>query len=212
MSRRRGFVTLALMKLVGLTGGIASGKSTVSRMFSARGAAIVDADAVYHELVRAQDGKPSALARQIEARFPGVLHDNGELDRAALGARVFAAAAERQALGEITHPRVAGAVAEKMAELAARGVTLVLYDVPLLFERRLEEGMHATIVVWVPREVQLARLCARDRLTLEAAEARLKAQLPLDAKRRRATYVIDNSGSQADTETQVETVWSALAG
>jgi dephospho-CoA kinase len=198
------------VRIFGLTGGIASGKSTVAAMLRELGAELIDADAVYHDLIEPKDGAPSELAARIGERFPGVLGANGVLDRRALGARVFADKGELQALGAITHPAVAAESARRVGELAARGVTRVVYDVPLLYERGLDKGMEGVIVVWVPRATQLARLIPRDGISPDAAEQRLASQLPLDEKRARATWVVDNSGAREDTRRQVQQIWRGI--
>ena len=194
------------MRLIGLTGGIASGKSTVSRALRALGAEVLDADVLAREVV--EPGTPGLAA--VAARFPGVVGADGRLDRAALGARVFADPAERAALNALLHPRIAEAFLARTAELAARGVDTVVYDAPLLVENRLHERMDGVVLVWVPRDVQKARLMARDGLDAAAAEARLAAQLPLDDKRRFATWLVDNSGSEDATRARVEQVWRAI--
>ncbi len=198
------------MRLIGLTGGIASGKSAVAHMLRELGAVVLDADAIYHRLIAPQDGQASPLSQRIAARFAGVLKDDGNLDRAELGAQVFADPEKRAQLNAMAHPAVAEEVGRESAALAARGVSLVIYDVPLLFERGLEVGMAGVIVVWAPRDTQLQRLIARDGLTREQAEARLNAQMSLDEKRRRATWVIDNSGDVAATRRQVAALWQTL--
>jgi dephospho-CoA kinase len=204
------------MKLVGLTGGFASGKSTVRQMFRLYGADVLDADAIYHDLIAPKVGGPrplpreSSLAREIDARFPGVLGVDGVIDRSALGRRVFDDAEERKALERIAHPRVAQEVARRVEALEAQGSPVVIYDVPLLFEAHLEMTLQGIIVVWVPRQVQLQRLVQRDGITAEAAVKKLAAQLPLDDKRRRATWVVDNSGPLAETRQQVERLWKQL--
>ena len=206
------------MKLVGLTGGFASGKSTVRQMLQLLGTDVLDADAIYHGLIAPKAAGPTALphesslAREIDARFPGVLGADGVIDRQALGRRVFADPDERKALERITHPRVAQEVARKVETLKAQGSPLVVYDVPLLFEAHLEVTLQGIIVVWVPRAIQLQRLTQRDGITAEAAQKKLAAQLPLDEKRKRATWVIDNSGPLAETRTQVERLWKQLRG
>ncbi len=196
--------------MIGLTGGIASGKTTVHRMLEELGASVLDADAIYHDLIRARGGAPSDLARAVADRFPGVRRGDGELDRKALAARVFASPDERRALDAIAHPAVGRETARRIGELADRGVELVVYDVPLLFEAGLAPGMNGVIVVWVPHEVQLARLMGRDRIDRAAAETRIASQLPLDEKRRRATWVIDSSGTLDATRAQVEALWRRL--
>lgn len=194
------------MHVFGLTGGIASGKSTVSRMLREMGAHVLDADVIAREVV--EPGTPGLAA--VAARFPGVLTPEGRLDRARLGTRVFGDAAERAALNRIIHPLVSQASLEKMQALAAQGLERVIYDVPLLIENGLHAGMEGVILVWVPRPVQQARLMARDGLDEAAAEARLASQLPLDDKRPHATWIIDNSGDLASTRAQVERVWQAV--
>lgn len=194
-------------RIVGLTGGIGSGKSTVARFFEARGAAIIDADRLAREAVL--PGTPGFAA--VVARFgPGVLGPGGDLDRAALGRIVFGDEEARRALNAIVHPEVARLAAERMAALSAAGRALIVYDVPLLFENGLERYLPETIVVSVPEEIQRARVRARDGLSPEEIEARLRAQLPLADKAARATYVIDNSGSLADTEASVDALWKNL--
>jgi dephospho-CoA kinase len=194
------------LRLFGLTGGIASGKSTVSRMLRELGAHVLDADVIAREVV--EPGTPGLAA--IAARFPNVLTPDGRLDRAKLGARVFADPAERAALNAIIHPLVGQAFLEKMQALAAQGLERVIYDVPLLIENGLQGGMDGVLLIWVPRHLQKARLMARDGLDEGAAEARIGAQLPLDDKRRHATWIVDNSGDLASTRAQVEQVWQAM--
>ncbi len=198
------------MELIGLTGGIASGKSTVSNTLRQLGAELLDADAVYHELIAARDGHPSPLAATIGERFPGVLTANGSIDRCALGARVFGDPAELAALSAIAHPAVAQSGAQRVAELAARGVPVAVYDVPLLYERNLAAGMAGVILVWVPRAIQLERLMARDGIDGAAAERKLATQMSLDGKRDRATWVIDNSGTPESTRRQAEELWQRI--
>jgi dephospho-CoA kinase len=204
---------LAAVKCVGLTGGIASGKSTVAGILRDRGAPVIDADAVYHELIRPHAGRPSALARRIGARFAGVVDpDSGAVDRRRLGQRVYVDAAERAELEALTHPAVAAAVGRRLAALQRQGTTVALYEVPLLFEKGLDAGLDGTVLVWVPMQEQVRRLCRRDGLSEAEAHQRLAAQMPLDAKRARATWVIDNSGSLQQTAEQAQHVWTLLAG
>lgn len=194
------------MHVFGLTGGIASGKSTVTRMLRELGAEVLDADVLAREVV--EPGTPGLA--DVAARFPGVLGPDGRLDRVKLGARVFSDATERAALNAIIHPRVREAFLEKVQALEARGVERVIYDVPLLIEAGMHEWMEGVAVVWVPRDLQKARLMSRDGLDAAGAEGRLAAQLPLDSKRAHATWVIDNSGDLAATRAQVESVWRAM--
>lgn len=198
------------MQLIGLTGGIASGKSTVSAMLRRRGVAVIDADATYHTLISPDAGRPSSLAQAIAERFEGVLHADGTVDRARLGSIVFADPESRRELEALTHPAVAAAVAAQVARLRDAGASRVVYDVPLLYERGLQESMEGVIVVWIPRALQLSRLMARDGVTREEGERRLASQMSLDAKRALATWVIDNSGPFEHTEQQVEDLYQRL--
>jgi dephospho-CoA kinase len=192
---------------VGLTGGIASGKSTVAAMLREMGAAVVDADALAREVV--EPGEP-ALA-EIARRFgPGVIAADGRLDRAALARIVFADEEARRDLGAITHPRVAALAAERTRALADAGAPIVFYEAALLVENGLHRGLSALIVVAVPPEVQLERLIRRDGLSADEARARLAAQLPLAEKIRVADYVIDNAGTVEDTRRQVEALYRKL--
>jgi dephospho-CoA kinase len=194
------------MKLYGLTGGIASGKSTVSQMFRSLGAELIDADQIAREVV--EPGQP-ALA-EIAACFPGVLTPDGRLDRAALGKRVFADESDRLTLNAIIHPRIQQAVAARTQALEERGVAQVLYDAPLLIENGLHHAMNGVILVAVPPEVQQARLVARDGLSSQEAQARIASQLPLEEKRRHATWVVDNTGSLEATRAQVDAIWREI--
>ncbi|WP_037583912.1 dephospho-CoA kinase [Stigmatella aurantiaca] len=194
------------MRIYGLTGGIASGKSTVSGMLRELGAHVLDADAIAREVV---EPGTQGLA-EVAARFPGVLGPDGRLDRAKLGARVFGDPAERAALNALLHPRIREAFLEKTQALDAQGVERVLYDAPLLIENGLHVGLDGVVLVWVPRPLQKERLKARDALEDAAAEARLASQLPLDDKRPHATWMVDNSGDREATRAQVKEVWRAL--
>jgi dephospho-CoA kinase len=196
------------VRLVGLTGGIASGKSTVSEMFRALGAEIIDADQVARDLVR--PGQP-ALA-EIAERFAGTVDAAGHLDRAALAERIFSDPADRAALNAILHPRIQAEVRRRTEALQLLGVDLVLYDAALLIENGLHHAMDKVVVVWLPRDVERARLMARDGLSEAEAEARLQAQAPLDDKRAVASWVVDNSGTRKQTQAQVEAIWKALHG
>jgi dephospho-CoA kinase len=194
------------MDLFGLTGGIATGKSTVAGLLRERGVEVLDADQVARELV--EPGQP--LLEAIAARFPGVLNPAGRLDRATLGARIFADPRERRALDELIHPRIQARVLEATLALAARGVPLVVYDAPLLIENRLHEGMQGVVLVVTTEATQLARLMARDGIDEAQARARIAAQLPLEGKRRFATWVVDNGGSPESTRGQVDRVLAAM--
>jgi dephospho-CoA kinase len=194
------------MRVVGLTGGIASGKSTVTAMFRELGAPVIDADEVARDVV--EPGTPGLA--EVARRFPGVVDASGRLDRAALGQRVFADPAERRALEAIVHPRIREEVARRMEALARTGVTVVLYDAALLIENELHRGMDGVIVVSAPESLQRSRLAARDGLDDAAITARLAAQLPLADKRAHATWVVDNGGSLDETRAQVRRIWDQI--
>jgi len=179
------------VRVVGLTGGIASGKSTFAALLRERGAPVVDADVLSREAVA--PGSPT-LARIVEAFGPLAVSSDGTLDRRWLGARVFSDAGERARLEAITHPAVRDGMLAEVARLDAAGHPLVFYDVPLLYEVGLEASLDSVVVVWTPRPVQLERLMRRDGLGRVEAEARLAVQLPLDEKAARADFVIDNQG------------------
>jgi len=195
-------------KVVGLTGGIGSGKSTVARLLAAHGARIIDADVLARQVL--DPGSPALEA--VRTRFGSEVFDaNGVLDRKALGARVFGDPEARAALNAIVHPDVARRAMEAMAQLMAEDVPVIVYDVPLLYENGLDRSIPFVVVVHVPRDVQKARVFGRDGLSEAEIDARIAAQLPLDDKAKRAHHVIDNSGSLEQTEAQVAALWSTLS-
>ena len=201
-------------KLIGLSGGIGSGKSTVTKLLAELGATTVDADAIVHELQA--PGTP--LLRAIAAAFgEGVLRADGSLDRAALGALVFRDPAARARLGALVHPPVVAEMVRRTEQAVAAGAPVVVLDIPLFFEgQKAGTGAasalpyDATVLVWVPRELQIARTVARDGCDVAEAERRVAAQMPIDEKRALATHVIDNSGTPAETRAQVEALWRQL--
>ena len=195
------------LHLFGLTGGIGSGKSTVGRRFRARGLPVIDAD----ELAREAVAKGSRGLAEIVERFgDGVLDAHGELDRKKLAARVFADDDARRALNAITHPRVGELSIARTAALDAAGEPLACYEVPLLFEAGLDAALAPVVVVAAPLETQVARAVARDGSSPSDVLARVRAQLPLDEKVRRATFVIDNAGSLEQTLAQADDVLDAI--
>jgi len=198
-----------MTRVVGLTGGVASGKSTVAAMLAQRGAAVVDADRLAREVVSpGSDG----LAEVVAEFGPAVLDGRGELDRGALAAIVFADERRRRRLEAITHPRIRALLAQRIAQALAEQPPLVVADVPLLFESGLERDVDGVLLVYAPADVQVARLQARDRLDARAAGRRLRAQMPIEEKRRRATWVIDNAGTVEATAAAVDAWWHAVAG
>jgi len=202
-------------RIVGLTGGIASGKSTVARMLTELGATVIDADAIVHELQA--PGSP-LLGEIVEAFGPGILTPDGALDRPALGALVFGDADARERLGRIVHPKVGAEMLRRIATARESGAALIVLDIPLLFEGRArgsgsaaQMALDATILVTVPERTQVERQMERDGCDREEALRRIRSQLPLEEKRSLADYVIDNSGSRAETERQVREVVAAFS-
>ncbi len=194
-------------RIIGLTGGIASGKSTVAKILRELGAPIVDADQVARDVV--EPGTPAL--EEIVARFgPEVVDADGRLERKRLGDIVFADDDARAALNAIIHPRIAAASQQRIAALAAAGEPIVVYEAALIVENKLTSWMEALIVVSVSRDVQVQRLMARDGIDAIAAEARLAAQLPLEDKVAVADYVVDNSGTLEQTRAQVERLWARI--
>jgi len=194
------------LKVFGLTGGIGSGKSTVAQLFDARGVPVVDADALAREVV-----VPGAPANaDIAAAWPEAIAADGTIDRKRLGDIVFKDATARARLEAILHPRIAAAAAARLAALAAEGHRLALYEATLLVESGRWREFDGLIVVTASNETQIARAMARDQLSRSQAEARLRAQLPTEDKVRVATHVIDNDGSRAATEAQVDALLARL--
>jgi dephospho-CoA kinase len=189
--------------VIGLTGGIASGKSTVARLLAAKGAAIVDADLIARQVV--EPGQP-ALAELIARFGSAILAPDGTLDRKRLGAIAFSDPAARADLNRITHPRIGAASAQAVAKWSDAGAGVVFYEAALLVENRTHSNMAALIVVSATPETQLARVMARDKLTREDAEKRLASQLSLADKVKVATWVIHNDGDEAALAAEVDRV------
>jgi dephospho-CoA kinase len=177
--------------LFGLTGGLASGKSSVAARWKARGLPIIDADVMAREIVA--PGTP-ALSEIVATFGPEVLLADGSLDRKKVGAIVFADADARKKLELMTHPRIAARMLERAGELEAAEEPLGCYEAPLLVERGFADLCRPLVVVAVDERTQVARAMARDELTEDEVRARLTAQLPLATKIAAADYVIDNSG------------------
>ena len=194
--------------LVGLTGSIATGKSTVSQMFAHLGARVIDADLLAREVV--MPGQP-AYAKIVEEFGAGVVQEDGHLDRKTLGAVVFADPAKRKRLEEITHPAIRvrqQRILSVLEEEDHEGI--VIWDVALLFETGGVARMDRVVVVYTDPDTELARLMARDGIREEQARARMATQMPVAEKAKRAHYVIDNSGERVDTERQVKAVYESL--
>jgi dephospho-CoA kinase len=205
---------LAMTCILGLSGGIGSGKSTVTRFLAELGATTIDADAIVHE----QQAAGMPMLGEIASAFGDeVIAADGSLDREALGAIVFKDASARARLGAIVHPPVIAEMMSRAKAAVEAGDPLVVLDIPLLFEGRQSGrgsgavmNFDATVCVWVSRAVQLERTMARDGCSAEEAERRIAAQLPIDEKRAMADHVIDNSGAVEDTYAQVEALVEQL--
>jgi dephospho-CoA kinase len=177
-------------------------------MFAELGAHLISADAIARQVV--EPGGP--VLAEIERVFgPQVLDGQGRLDRAGLRRRIFGDAKARRRLDALVHPAVAERLREELEVVRAQdpaGVAMV--DVPLLFETSTQDRYHAVVVVWAPPETQIQRLMERDGVPRAEAERSLEAQMPLDEKRRRAHFVVDNSDGLQETRNQVEAVWRRL--
>lgn len=196
------------MRLIGLTGNIASGKSAVAAMLARRGATIIDADVLARDAVT--QGSP-ALEAIVGKWGRDVLDDQGNLDRAALRHVVFDNQTDLDALNEIVHPDVARRRAEAIAAARQRGDKVVVSVIPLLFERHLADQFDSIVLVDAPRSERLDRI-VRDRGIDETEAMKMIAsQMPSDLKRARADYVIENSGTLKDLEDEVSRVWDALS-
>jgi dephospho-CoA kinase len=194
--------------VVGLTGGIASGKSTVSKLFDRAGAVVIDADLIARQVV--EPGKPAW--EEIRAQFGRqVFKPGGALDRERLGDIVFHNSHLRRKLEAIIHPRVRAQMDKMLRKLAmSKPESVVLLDVPLLLETGMDKGLAEVIVVYAPAAVQRRRLMLRDGFSADQAQARIDAQMPMEQKRSRATVVIDNGGDLAETEKQAMAIYRDL--
>lgn len=189
------------IRLIGLTGGIATGKSTAARFFAEAGARLVDADQLAREVVK--PGCP-ALAAIREAFGPAVFRPDGTLDREALGTKVFGDEDARARLNAIIHPRVAEAGRLAVEAIRAEDPeALIVYDVPLLYESGTQDRFDVVVVVYVSRQEQKRRLMVRDGLSPEAAEARISSQMDIEEKARRADHVVANTGTVEELREKV---------
>ena len=197
------------MRLIGLTGNIASGKTAVADMFAERGAVIVDADVLAREAV--SKGSP-ALEAITEKWGKDVLDAEGNLDRSSLRHIVFQNQSDLDALNEIVHPEVARLRAREIDAAKGRGDKFVVCVIPLLFERHLADEFDTIVLVDAPRSLRLERI-VHDR-GIDEAEAMemIASQMPADLKRARADFVIENAGSLEELEEEVDRVWEEIAG
>lgn len=195
------------MLKIALTGGPGSGKSTVARMFRELGAEVIDADEVAHAVVAQGTTAWEELRREFG---PDYFREDGSLDRAKLSRLVFRDTEARQKLNAIVHPQVTREIAHRLENLGARGVKLVMVEVPLLFEAGLEKNYDLVIVVDAGEEEQMARLTARDGRPAQEAAGIIQAQWPLSAKKAQADFVVNNRNSLEETRGQVKKLWQQL--
>jgi dephospho-CoA kinase len=194
------------LKLIGLTGGAGSGKSTVAEMFRQLGAAVVDADEATHAVYAPGTPGFEAVVREFGEEFVR----NGVIDRKKLGEVVFNEPAQRRRLNAIVHPLVRQWMAERTAVAVEGGAEVVVQDVPLLFENGLQGLFSETVLVYALPAIQVRRLIEERGLSAARAGAMLAAQMPIDEKRPLADFVIDNNGSLDETRRQVEEVWARV--
>jgi len=195
------------MLLIGLTGNIASGKSEVAKMLAERGATVIDADELAREAVQPDT---QALRDIVKRWGKDILDADGSLDRKALRQIVFADQTELDALNRIVHPGVTRLRDREIARAKERGDPIVVCVIPLLFERNLVEEFDAIVIVDAPRPLRLERLVSTRGLEETEAMNMIAAQMPAELKRARADYCIDNDGSLADLERDVDKLWSSL--
>ena len=197
------------MIIVGLTGGIASGKSLVARVFRDLGAHVIDADRIVHEILAPGE---EAWKEVIDYFGDHILLEDRSIDRRKLGAIVFGDAAKREWLNSRLHPKVFEVYHRQVKRIAEWSRdAIVVFDAALLIETGFHRSMDRTVVVYATPEQQLARLMERDRFDREQAEARIRSQMPLDEKRRMADYVIENTSSRQESERQARAVFERLA-
>ncbi|MHB8946526.1 MAG: dephospho-CoA kinase [Bacillota bacterium] len=194
------------MTTIGLTGGIASGKSTVSSILRNLGAVVIDADAVSKRVTRPGT---AAWRELVDAFGEDIINPDRTINRRKLGGKAFDDPEALKRLNAITHPRIIGAIKREMARAMKSGRVVVI-DAPLLIEAGMTDLVDQVWVVSVDKETQVSRLMARDHFSQHEAESRMRAQLPLDVKKKYADRLIDNSGSFEQTKAAIEALWKQL--
>jgi len=196
--------------VAGLTGGIATGKSTVATLLESFGAVVLDADKIAREVV--EKGTPAW--QKIREHFGSeVFNEDGTINREYLGSIIFSDRKKKELLNSLVHPAVFEVMAERLRMLQARGVgTVVICDVPLLIETGMERDFSEVILAFVPEELQIERLMSRDRISREEALKKIRSQMPIEEKRKYATIIIDNSGSIEETSKRTLEVYKYLKG
>ncbi|XWS76535.1 hypothetical protein CRYUN_Cryun01aG0185000 [Craigia yunnanensis] len=185
------------MRIVGLTGGIASGKSTASSVFKYNHIPVVDADVIARDVLKKGTG---GYKKVVVAFGSDILQDDGQVDRLKLGRIVFSDASKRQLLNRLLAPYISSGIFLEILKLWIKGHKVIILDIPLLFEAKMDKWTKPIVVVWVDPETQLQRLIERDNSTEEDARNRINAQMSLDLKRNQADIIIDNTGSLQDLQ------------
>jgi dephospho-CoA kinase len=193
--------------VIGLTGGIASGKSTVAGMFADLGAVIIDADKIARDVV---DPGQEGLHSIVQHFGEEVLDQEGRLDRKKMGELVFSNEEARKTLNSLLHPLIRSRMEQEKQKALLLHPPLVILDIPLLYESNWQKRLEKVIVVYVPEPLQVQRLMNRNCLTLEEATQRIKAQMPIEEKKQRADFLIDNSGTTEKTKEQVALLFRRL--
>jgi len=196
------------MKWTGLTGGIATGKSTASKLIEGLGIPVIDADQISHKLSEVgQLGYEKILFHFGK----DILNTNLSIDRKKLGQIIFSNSRLKSDLENIMHPLIKAEVQLQKKEHQLKGVSLCFYDVPLLFEKKLETNFETIVLIWCNRQTQLQRLMQRNRLTVEAAQLRINSQWSMIDKVKKAHYCLDNSGDQEDLNKQLKNLIKTLS-
>lgn len=185
---------------LGLTGGIASGKSTASRFFKSKGIPVIDADVIAR---KALESDQPAFKNVVDAFGKGIVTDEGQLDRKALGQLIFDDESKRRKLNAIVQDDIRQRINHQKAEYKEKEAPLVILDIPLLFEAGYEKEVNAVMVIYVDRETQISRLMKRDNLSIGDAIKRIEAQYPIEEKAEKADIVINNNHSVEDTTKQL---------
>lgn len=186
--------------VLGLTGGIATGKSTAAAVFSRHQIPMIDGDIIAREVVQPQTPGLAAIVQEFGEE---ILQEDGSLDRVALAKIIFDSTEQRQKLDHLLDPFIRQAITEQIKQQKAN-YPLVVVDIPLLFEGHYEQEMDAVAVVYLPEEIQLQRLMKRNQLTLDEAKKRIQSQMPIEEKKKLADIVFDNSGSKDELTCQIE--------
>lgn len=193
--------------VIGLTGGIASGKSTVSNMLKDLGITVIDADIEARQVVEPGENAYQQIVKHFGR---GILLDDGTINRAKLGEIIFNNKDEREVLNGIVHPAVRESMMEKKEVAVKRGEKLIVLDIPLLFESKLTDLVEKVILVYVDKEIQIQRLMKRNQYSESEAISRIQSQMPLNEKKQLADFIIDNNGSIQQTEKQLNIILSQL--